>query len=102
VGFLQDLPPASTAHNTMPITIDNQDIANCLVEFNIKPDDYYLLFDNNVVYIVWCAKYADVPRLALTPECLDVEIKGSWIPYENVEHKELTPLFCARYILATN
>ena len=86
----------------MPITIDNQDIINCLARFNIKPDDYYLLFDNNVVYMVWCAKYSDVPRLASDPECIDVEIKGTWIPYEDLKPGDLTPLFCARYILATN
>ena len=85
----------------MPITIDNQDIVNCLVRFNIKPDEYYLLFDNDVVYMIWCAKISDVPRLGSDPECIDVEIKGSWISYEDAEYKDLTPLFCTRYILAT-
>lgn len=86
----------------MPITIDYEDIQNALSRFKIKPDEYYLLFDNNVVYIVWCAKINDVPCLGSNSECLDVEIKGSWTPYEDIEYKDLTPLFCARYILATN
>ena len=86
----------------MPITIVHEDIRDALSKLNIKPDEYYLLFDDNAVYMVWCAKINDVPRLGSYPDCLDVEIKGSWIPFENVEYKELTPLFCARYILATS
>lgn len=102
MGFCRTEHPASIAYNSMPITIDYEDIRHTLSKFNIKPDEYYLLFDNNAVYMVWCAKIVDVSCLELNPECLDVEIKGSWIPYENIEFKELTPLFCARYILATN
>lgn len=87
----------------MPITIDNTDIQHALSVFEIDKDSYYILFESNAVYIVWCVKGTKAMELAESYETVSIDIKGEWFYSE-----ELPPgfkpdsLVCVRYILTTN
>lgn len=88
----------------VPVTIDHNDIETALKRFNIRTDEYYLLFDTNaiVVYMVWCVKGQRALELAKSEECIDIDIKGHWFCYEELPPDYLPePLTCIRYILAT-
>lgn len=87
----------------MPITFDNRDLRNALDEFAIDEEDYYILFEETTVYIVWCTKGKDALAHAHINDCVSIDVKGEWFYAE-----ELPPGFepdrwvCTRYILATN
>jgi hypothetical protein len=105
VGFLQDSPPASTAYNTMPlpITIDNSDIQKALNDFGIDKDSYYILFESNCIYIVWCTKGNNALGLIENYDTISIDIKGEWFYIEELPPGfKPDPLVCVRYILATN
>lgn len=86
----------------MPITIEHSDINTALERFNVKEDEYYLLADTNVIYMVWCTKGLLALQLAENEECIDIDIKGEWFSYEELPPSyEPYPLVCVRYILAT-
>ena len=85
----------------MPVTIDHKELQDALGEFNIGPADYYLSFDTNVVYLVWCTTGANAVRLVRNNGCIDIEIKGVW--HDEVPEGYRLPAYaCVRYVLATN
>jgi hypothetical protein len=85
----------------MPVTIDNQEIQDALEEFKIRPADYYLWFDTNVVYLAWCTTGANAVGLVHNNGCIDIEIKGVW--HDEVPEGYIPPAYaCVRYVLATN
>ena len=87
--------------HTMPISIDHNEIQDALKQFEIPDKDYYLLFGNNVVYLVWCTTGAKAVMHTHHNECVDIEIKGTW--HEQVPENYTLPTYaCVRYILATN
>jgi hypothetical protein len=93
----------------MIITTDHSAITEALERFNIKPEDYYLMFDSdtNVIYIVWCTTWSNALRLAQSEPCVDIELSDpqEWQSYEELpplESLRPSPLVCVRYILETN
>ena len=102
----------------MVITTDHSAITKALEQFNIKPEDYYLMFDSdtNAIYIVWCTTASNALRLAETESCIDIDVNNTqeWQSYEELPlglraYRELdlsclipSPLVCVRYILETN
>jgi len=98
----------------MVITTDHSAIINALEQFNIKPEDYYLMFDSdaNAIYIVWCTTWSNALRLVQSEQCVDIELPDSqlsslikWQSYEELPPLESlipSPLVCVRYILETN
>ena len=98
----------------MVITTDHSAITNALEQFNIKPEDYYLMFDSdaNAIYIVWCTTWSNALRLVQSEQCVDIEFPDSqlnslikWQSYEELPPLESlmpSPLVCVRYILETN
>lgn len=90
----------------MIVTIDHYEITSALKQFNIKPEDYYLLFDSDlsVVFIVWCTSGTNALRLAETESCIDIDPCNNqgWMSFEKlpIGYKP-EPLVCVRYILAT-
>jgi hypothetical protein len=87
----------------MPITFEISDIEEALSRFSIGRDDNYFLFDNNVLYIVWCVKFLKALDLAAQEECIDICINNEWVDYSTAVRQESpSPLVCVRYIIATN
>jgi hypothetical protein len=93
----------------MVITTDHSAITKALERFNIKPEDYYLMFDSNAnaIYIVWCTTWSNALRLVQLEACVDIELVNShgWYCYEELPSLESlipSPLVCVRYIFATN
>lgn len=85
----------------MPITVDHREIQLALKQFEIHVYDYYLLFENNVVYLVWCTTGNKAVLYTHSNACVDIEIKGTW--HEQVPENYTLPTYaCVRYILATN
>jgi len=96
----------------MVITTDHNAITKALEQFNIKPEDYYLMFDSdiNAIYIVWCTTWHNALRLMQSELCIDMDPTNSqqWQSYEELQSYEKlpslhclipTPLVCVRYIL---
>jgi len=85
----------------MVITTDHSAITNALEQFNIKPEDYYLMFDSdaNAIYIVWCTTWSNAIRLLQSEQCVGIEIYEELPPLESLMP---SPLVCVRYILETN
>jgi hypothetical protein len=94
----------------MVITTDHSAITEALQRFNIKPEDYYLMFDSgaNAIYIVWCTTWNNALRLVQSEPCIDIELSDpqEWQSYEKLpatlEYLIPSPLVCVRYILAVN
>ena len=93
----------------MVITTDHNAIAKVLQQFNIKPEDYYLMFDSdtNAIYIVWCTSGSNALRLVESESCIDIDLANTqeWQSYEELPPSHLlilNPLICVRYILETN
>jgi hypothetical protein len=93
----------------MVITTDHNAITTALQQFNIKPEDYYLMFDSdaNAIYIVWCTTWTNALRLAISESCIDIDLTNTqeWQSYEELPRLESlipSPLVCVRYILETN
>jgi hypothetical protein len=93
----------------MVITTDHSAITEALERFNIKPEDYYLMFDSgaNAIYIVWCTTWSNALRLAQSEPCIDIQLSYSqeWQSYEKLPLLGSlipSPLVCVRYILAVN
>jgi hypothetical protein len=99
----------------MVITTDHNAITKALEQFNIKPEDYYLMFDSdaNAIYIVWCTTWSNALHLVQSESCIDMDPANSqeWQSYEELqsygESPSLhclipTPLVCVRYILEVN
>lgn len=85
----------------MPIAVDHNEIQDALKQFEIPDKDYYLLFDNNVVYLVWCTKGAKAVMHTQHNGCVDIEYKGTWL--QKVPENWMLPTYtCVRYILAAN
>jgi len=85
----------------MPVTIDHKELQDALDQLGIRPADYYLSFDTNVIYLVWCTTGANAVRLVHSNGCMDIEIKGVW--HDQVPEGFILPsCACVRYILATN
>lgn len=84
----------------MAITVDNTEIQEAIKLFDIPSTDWYLWFDNNVIYIVWCicsSKLQDYDAAL----CVDVDIKGRWVPMEVLMGNQSLPTYvCVRYIVA--
>lgn len=86
----------------MPVTIDHAQIQAALKEFNIKQDDYYLLFDANV-YMVWCTTGAKALQLATQNSCIAIDCRGQWYYYHEIPADYILPSYvCVKYILAVN
>ena len=93
----------------MVITTDHSAITEALERFNIKPEDYYLMFDSgaSAIYIVWCTTGSNALRLVQSEPCIDIELSDpqEWLSREKLpalEYLVLNPLVCVRYILETN
>jgi hypothetical protein len=87
----------------MPLTTDHHEIQAALTRFGINQEDYYLVFDTNAIYMVWCTKGPKALDLVKHEECIDIDIKGEWFCYEELPPAyEPDPLVCVRYILNTN
>jgi hypothetical protein len=93
----------------MVITTDHNAITEALEQFNIKPEDYYLMFDSdaNAIYIVWCTTWSNALRLVQSEPCVDIELSDpqEWQSYEELPPLESlipSPLVCVRYILEAN
>ena len=93
----------------MVITTDHNAIAKVLQQFDIKPEDYYLMFDSdtNAIYIVWCTSGSNALRLVESESCIDIDLANTqeWQSYEELPPLHLlmpNPLICVRYILETN
>jgi hypothetical protein len=93
----------------MIITTDHSAITEALELFNIKPEDYYLMFDSDfyAIYIVWCTTWSNALRLVQSETCIDIELSDpqEWRSYEKLPPLESlipSPLVCVRYILEVN
>ena len=93
----------------MVITTDHSAITEALERFNIKPENYYLMFDSgaNAIYIVWCTTWSNALRLVQSEPCIDIELPDTqeWLSCEELPPLESlipSPLVCVRYILETN
>ena len=86
----------------MPITIDHAQIQAALKEFDIKQDDYYLLFDTNV-YMIWCTTGAKALQLVTQNSCISIDCKGEWYYQHEIPSDYVVPSYaCVKYILAVN
>ena len=101
----------------MAITLDHQQIQYALKEFDIKEQDYYLLFDQNV-YMVWCTTGAKALQLVTENSCVSLDYKNQCLPPEHdhvpgigsqwyylneIPKSYVVPSYvCVRYILETN
>lgn len=86
----------------VPVTLDHIQIQTALKQFGIHPHDYYLLFNHNIVYIVWCTTGAEALQFVTENSCVAIDIKGEWyysseLPDNYVPHTYA----CVRYILVT-
>lgn len=84
----------------MAITVDNSEIQEAIKLFDIPNNDWYLWFNHDVIYIVWCICSRKLQDYA-DSECVDVDIKGRWVPMEVVMENQALPTYvCVRYIVA--
>jgi hypothetical protein len=94
--------------SSMRITTDHQTLTAALKQLDIKPDDYYLMFDSDTsaVYIVWCTTSANAMRILEEETCVDLDVTNDqdWLSYEELPpgYQPKRPLVCLRYILETN
>jgi hypothetical protein len=86
----------------MTITLDHQQIQYALKEFDIKEQDYYLLFDQSV-YMVWCTTGTKALQLVTENSCVSLNYKNQWYYlYEIPKAYVVASYVCVRYILETN
>lgn len=84
----------------MAITVDNTEIQEAIKLFDIPSTDWYLLFSNDVIYIVWPVRSRKLQDYDDTI-CIDVDIRGQWVPMEELMENQLLPTYvCVRYIVA--
>jgi hypothetical protein len=93
----------------MVSTTDHSAITEALERFNIKPEDYYLMFDSdaNAIYIVWCTTWSNALRLTGSQIYVEFDINNSqeWQSREDfppLDPSITSPLVCVRYILEAN
>lgn len=87
----------------MPVTLDHAQIQAALTQFGIGVHDYYLLFENTIVYLVWCELGDKALQHCQTNGCIDIEIRGEWLSAEELPDNYQAPTYCClRYIIATN
>ena len=86
----------------MAITLDHQQIQYALKEFDIKEQDYYLLFDQSV-YMVWCTTGPKALQLVTENSCVSLDYKNQWYYLYEIPKVYVVPSYvCVRYILAVN
>ena len=86
----------------MAITIDHQQIQYALKEFDIKEQDYYLFFDQNV-YMVWCTTGAKALQLVTENSCVSLDHRNQWYYLHGIPESYVVPSYvCVKYILAVN
>jgi hypothetical protein len=86
----------------MAITLDHQQIQYALKEFDIKEQDYYLLFDQSV-YMVWCTTGPKAWELVTENSCISLDYKNQWHHLHEIPKAYVVPSYaCVRYILAVN
>ena len=86
----------------MPITLDHQQIQYALKEFDIKEQDYYLLFDQSV-YMVWCTTGTKAWELVTENSCVSLNYRNEWYHFDEILGPYVVPSYaCVRYILETN
>ena len=87
----------------MPITLNQRDIQEALNQFHIDSSEYYLEFNNDVVFMHWVADPEKVSNyLRNSAGCLAIQLKGTWFYEEYVPDDYGTyPLINCRYILET-
>ena len=86
----------------MAITLDHQQIQYALKDFDIKEQDYYLLFDQ-CVYMVWCTTGPKALELVIENHCVSLEYKKQWYYAPEMPKSYVIPSYaCVRYILETN
>lgn len=84
-------------------TLDHSQIKDALTQFGIKEEDYYLLFDNNIIYMIWCTTGAKALRYLIEYSCISVDIKGQWFYYNELPELFAPPSFvCVKYILVAD
>lgn len=87
----------------MAITLDQLQIDAALNKFEIKNEEYYLLFDNQVIYMIWCTTGAKALQHVTENSCVSLEIKDQWVYSHNIPVNYVPPTYtCVRYILATD
>jgi len=90
----------------MAISIDHHGIMQALKEFKLEVTDYYLEFTERCVYMYWVACPSDIQEYLAKDDwtCLDFQVKGKWIPAEEMFAKPFTerPFTNCRYILETD
>ena len=86
----------------MPITLDHQQIQYALKEFDIREQDYYLLFDHNV-YMVWCTTGIKALELMSENSCVSLEYRNQWYYFHEIPKAYVAPSYvCVKYILEVN
>ena len=65
----------------MTITLDHQQIQYALKEFDIKEQDYYLLFDQSV-YMVWCTTGSKAWELVTENSCVSLNYRNQWYYFD--------------------
>ena len=86
----------------MAITLDHNQIQTALKEFDIKEQDYYLLFDTNV-YMVWCTTGPKALQLVTENSCVSLDYKGEWYYLHEIPNAYVVPSYaCVKYILAVD
>ena len=86
----------------MPITLDHSQIQSVLKEFDIKEQDYYLLFDQSV-YMIWCTTGPKALQLVTENPCVSLDYRNQWYYFHEIPKAYVVPSYvCVKYILETN
>ena len=89
----------------MAISIDHHDITAALRKYELEVTEYYLEFTGDCIYMHWVACPSDLEDYFAKGnlECLDFQIKGTWLPAEDIFAKPFTeyPFTNCRYIVET-
>jgi hypothetical protein len=88
----------------MTLTLDHNQLQTALDNFGIEPDDYYLLCEPDVIYMLWCTMGAKAYMYTANDPCVAMDIKGTWYYYGELpeNYTFATPNYvCLRYILQT-
>jgi hypothetical protein len=86
----------------MALTLDHNQLQTALKEFEVKEEDYYLLCETNVIYMIWCTTGAKAHMYIANDPCVAIDIKGTWYYYGELPEDYTLPTYvCLRYILQT-
>jgi hypothetical protein len=84
----------------MALTLDHNQLQTALDNFGIEPDDYYLLCEPDVIYMIWCTTGIRALQHTTHDSCVAIDIKGKWYYYGELPEVYTLPTYaCLRYIL---